>query len=155
MVRFQDKYIPEPMSGCWIWIGADFGDVGYGAFHMNGKSVGAHRVSWLLHNGKIQIKMLVCHKCDNRLCVNPRHLFLGTHSDNSKDCARKNRCNLQRTKERPKGQTHSHAKLTNEDVLLIRNVLHKTMPTKEIALKYNIGKDAITRIINRKTWDHL
>lgn len=71
-------------DSCWIWTGA-IDTPRYGAFRYNGKKVNSHRMAWRLVNGEIPDGLLVCHKCDNRLCCNPSHMFLGTHLDNNRD----------------------------------------------------------------------
>ena len=84
MERFNDKYIPEPNSGCWLWT-ANTNQDGYGFFWLNGRNESAHRVSWLLHRGPIPDGLCALRRCDNPCCVKPGHLFLGTTSDNATD----------------------------------------------------------------------
>ena len=90
-VRFENNIIPEPMSGCFLWLGG-MNSVMYGMFRVGEKLMLAHRISWTLKNGDIPPKMVICHKCDNPSCVNPDHLFVGTMKDNSQDMKRKGRC---------------------------------------------------------------
>lgn len=96
MTRFWNKVAIKSSSECWIWQGAKFRDQGYGRIIINYKDVRAHRVSWELVNGPIPSGLLICHHCDNRLCVNPKHLFLGTHKDNNQDCVNKGRKHWQK-----------------------------------------------------------
>ena len=87
MKRFWDKV--EKTDGCWNWKANKAN--GYGHFSLYGKKIKAHRYSWIMKYGEIPAGMLICHHCDNKACVNPDHLFIGTQSDNLKDCVRKGR----------------------------------------------------------------
>lgn len=93
--NFHDNYEKITETGCWIWIGPCFNE-GYGWFFVNGKPIGAHRVSWELHNGPIPDGMYVLHTCDVRPCVNPDHLFIGTQKDNIHDAIKKGRMHWQK-----------------------------------------------------------
>lgn len=84
----DERAIPEPNSGCYLWEGA-VGDTGYGVIRREGKNYRAHRYMWRLVYGHIPDNILVCHSCDVKSCVNPAHLFLGTHDDNMADMMQK------------------------------------------------------------------
>ena len=92
--RFDDKYIPEPNSGCWLWVGAS-DKKGYGRFRTDrkeGRSIDiAHRFSWMLYVGPLEDGQPLLHKCDVPCCVNPDHLFIGSLADNNQDMAKKGR----------------------------------------------------------------
>jgi hypothetical protein len=92
MKRFFDKI--NKTETCWIWTAGSRGKTGYGSFKLNGKVIDAHRVSYQIHKGEIPSGLYVCHTCDNRKCVNPSHLFLGTPKDNWQDGVNKNKINL-------------------------------------------------------------
>lgn len=87
--RFKDKYTVSD-NGCWEWTGA-LGSDGYGRLKVNNKMILSHRFSYELYKGEIINGLVVCHQCDNRKCVNPNHLWLGTQRDNMIDCVLKGR----------------------------------------------------------------
>ena len=147
--RFEQKFIPEPMSGCWLWTSGLFSN-GYGQFSLNGSPVGAHRFSFETYVGPIGEGLYVCHKCDNRLCVNPEHLFLGTAQDNKLDCMAKGRVVQVR------GEDQGSAKLTTEKVLAIRSL--PTLPlalAKEYAAKWGVCWRTLYRVRQGVRWGHV
>jgi hypothetical protein len=99
--RFAKYVHPEPNSGCWLWVGNAIPH-GYGIIRINKPRTQrlAHRVSWQVHRGDIPTGLCVLHRCDNRLCDNPDHLFLGTQRDNLQDMLRKGRDRWSKTTER-------------------------------------------------------
>lgn len=110
--RFDAKYMPVPEAGCWIWTGAVNCERGYGYFIYEGKPRLAHRASWSIHNGPIPDGANVLHRCDIPSCVNPNHLFLGTLSDNMKDCSVKGRTEKQQRTHCPRGHEYTASNTT-------------------------------------------
>ena len=137
---------------CWNWIGATDGTHDYGEIHRGGKrrtKLRAHRVAYELWIGPIPEGMCVCHSCDNRKCVNPNHLWLGTRKDNNQDCRQKGR------DIHPKGEKHPRAKLTEPQVKEIRSLYIKgdrEFGQHGLARKYNITQAAVGRIVKGKGW---
>lgn len=138
-------------KSCWNWIGCSGGYKNrYGVFNLkiNGKFLNryCHRISYMIHKGDIGDKF-VCHKCDNPKCVNPDHLFLGTHDDNMKDMVAKGRSNI--------GSNNGMSKLTIDKVRTIRNLINNGKSTHEVAKKFGVRASAISRIANYKRWSAL
>jgi hypothetical protein len=138
MQRFFDKI--EKTETCWIWKGALRGKSSYGAIKYKGKVVDTHRVSYELHKGEIPKGLLVCHTCDVRKCVNPEHLFLGTHSDNSIDAYQKGRVIVPTTGSFKKGCNSFNALLKNaEEITNLKNIVkNRTITLKKLAEQLNL-----------------
>jgi len=117
---------------------------GYGQFSKDGKAQYAHRVAYELHNGEISDDLHVLHKCDNRKCVNPEHLFLGTFNDNMTDMVIKKR--------QAHGINNGHAKLTDNQVREIRNL---SGTQEEIATIFGVTRSLISMIKSRRIWKYV
>lgn len=148
---FMSKVAKNVDGGCWIWSGTIFEKNGYGDFHVVGApSRRAHRASYYFHFGEFDKKLSVLHKCDVPACVNPSHLFLGTVRDNAIDMVNKGRNAVFL------GSKHGRAKLTENDVLEIREKYSTgNYLLRELAEKFNITREAIGGIVKNKTWKHV
>jgi hypothetical protein len=104
--RFMSKIKFFAHDGCWEWTG-HLNNKGYGSFKVNGKRCMPHRFSFFIANTIGESDLLVCHKCDNPRCVNPEHLFLGTQSDNLRDCVLKKRHKESRKTHCPRGHDYN------------------------------------------------
>lgn len=133
-------------NDCWEYTGARC-TAGYGQIRHEGKSLLTHRVSYDLVVGDIPPKMMVCHKCDYRPCINPDHLFLGTMKDNKHDSMAKDR--------HARGERVGHSKLTEQIVREIRQLLDEGIPAPEIALRYGVSRSTPNSIKLGITWGHL
>lgn len=153
--RFWRNIRKAGSAECWGWIGKSRLS-GYGFIGLGGRSAGkalAHRVSWEIHNGQIPSGFgyhgaVIMHKCDNRLCVNPAHLTLGTQKENVLDMDMKGR----RVSNPPRGSKHLNAKFTEVDILDIRASKRRT---KELVLRYGVNRSTINGIRNGQTWRHV
>lgn len=136
-------------EGCWTWIGSTNND-GYGQLSLRGKTVLAHRTSWEIHKGEIPSDVCVCHTCDNPGCVNPEHLFLGSHAANMRDKAEKGRAPGWSVSQ--KGEDNYRARLTWEEVERIRTNVANGTPQIEEARRVGMSKGRISEIIHHKVW---
>lgn len=165
--RFSEKFKID--GSCWIWIGS-LDICGYGKFFYNRKCCRASRVSYEIYKGKIPKGKLVCHTCDNRKCVNPDHLWLGTHLENMEDCKKKGRVTnsfgrkaseetRKKLRQRPhsdrRGEKHHLTHLTNENIFEIRKLIESGMKLKEIGLLFGVKRATIKNIKHRRSWSHI
>jgi len=143
-------------SACWEWIGA-IKENGYGNFNGSAGTNSAHRYSYEMFVGDVPPGMDVCHSCDNRACVNPDHLFIGTRKDNMQDARRKGRLSS--------GEKHSiairtgtripGAKLSDNDVRLILRRVKSGHRSSQIAPDFNVTPGAVNAIKRGATWAHI
>lgn len=168
--RFERMYIPEPNSGCWLWLGTEVR--GYGRFWVGGKLKMATHFALGLKGVLVPPNHTAeaCHHCDNPACVNPDHLFCGSQSDNQQDCVRKGRrppiphpspdqqarglTHGSRTKpERvPRGERNGNARFTAKDIPGIRS---DPRPCREIADEFGVTPQAIRAVKTRRVWAHI
>lgn len=149
MARLTRGSEKSEVNGCINWIKATNG-IGYGTLKIKGKTEYAHRLSYSLHNGEIDSDIKVCHKCDNPSCVNPYHLFLGTQSDNMKDCYDKGRSKIK--PHSMSGAENPNAKLTEEEVIKIKSLIENGDTEQSIASKFNVSQGLINSIKKGKLW---
>lgn len=132
-------------NGCWEWAGG-LGGMGYGMLRLDGANYTAHRIAWSLAMGcAIPAGMEVCHSCDYRPCVNPSHLFLGTHAENMRDAARKGRSAAAQ-------RSRKDAKLTPQDVVAIRVAEGKQW---DIARRFGVTQSTVSRIKLQRRWSDM
>mgnify|MGYP006340060977 FL=1 len=146
IMLFWNRLQKAGPDDCWNWLAGTTS--GYGMTRYKGRHQGSHRVSWVLAHGPIPPAKCVLHRCDNRKCVNPKHLFLGTKGDNNYDRSSKGRsC---------KGESHHRAKLTEEKVRSIRTeyARHKVIGI-DLAFKYKVSTTVIYDIVKRRIWRHV
>lgn len=152
---------PVLNTRCWEWT-ASIGSSGYGVFHFQGRQTHASRVSYFLHYGEFDVSLLVCHRCDNQLCVRPEHLFLGTHQDNMTDMTQKMRQatgdKVRNSMPSMKGENNAQSILTDELVRWIRKVYK---PHSSVRGAYAISRElgisyyTVKSVVLRYSWKHI
>ncbi len=141
-------------NGCWLWEGGSMpnrnGKILYGLFHDDdNKNVRAHRFSFEISHGAIPDGAVIRHSCDNGLCVNPKHLQVGTQQDNVDDRQARGRW-------KPRiGEDNNKAVFTNNDIHCIRDALKKGYSQRELATFFSVWQPTISCVSRRKTWAHL
>ena len=143
IVRFFSRTTCDTSTGCVEWQGAS-SPTGYGKVKFEGKARDTHRVSWLLTHGDIPPATDVCHRCDNRICVNPRHLFLGSRSENMRDARDKGRLNLAAAR-----AAHPNA-LSDEAVREIDRRIRTGEPQSAIAADFGVHRQTVSKIKHRQ-----
>ena len=141
--RLAAQYKKNRKTSCWEWIGR-LSTTGYGQIKDNYRTRTAHRVSYELSIGAIPIGLMVCHSCDNRKCVNPSHLFLGTAKDNAQDMVRKRR-HASRI-----GENHHKAKLTWN---LVDEIRKSTEDARVMAERMGVSFGTVYRVRNGSIWN--
>lgn len=150
---------------CWLWLGRR-DPHGYGIFKLGPKVRRAHRLAWILTHGEIPDGLNACHNCpdgDNPSCVNPAHLFLGTHTDNVADRVQKGRSATgdrsgahTHPEAHPRGERSGNARLTESEVLEIRRQYAAREATQvALAAAYSVHQTTISLIVKRRNWHHL
>jgi hypothetical protein len=162
-----ENSIPEPNTGCWLWLGT-MQTNGYGRVFGEGSHRGfsAHRKAYeAAYDCTIPSTMQACHRCDTKLCVNPAHIFVGTKSDNMRDCARKGRNAMQRRPERSSlrrpgiaracGERQGSARLTSTQVAEIRRLRGSGVSSSEIARLFGVTAGHARKVGSGKLWPHI
>jgi hypothetical protein len=143
------KFCKQKGTECWEWVGArDL--AGYGYFGYDGKCIRAQKAAYLIYVGDFPVGLFALHTCDWPSCVNPDHIFPGTHQDNMADKKIKGRAKGQK-----KGSGHSLAKLKEEDIHKIFELNKQGQLNTEIAKIFNIDPSNVQLILSRKRWSHI
>lgn len=156
--RFWSKVSKfKTKKGCLEWLESTSTD-GYGKFKLDHHTLRSHRLAYVLSNKEqIPDDMWVLHTCDNPLCCNPDHLWLGDNSDNQQDMVKKGRYNSKSDyKKIMRGVKNGKSKLTNKDVHEIRKMYKdKNIPLKRISGKFNVSQQTVVDVATGKTWTHI
>lgn len=153
-----ERCIPEPNTGCWLWLGArDTGGYGVLKYDINGtrRYYGIHRIALTLATGPIEPGHVVMHRCDNPPCINPAHLMAGTHAENNADRDQKGRHRWVEPEDRARGERQGLAKLTADLVLSIRARAAEGETKAAIARDLGVSDVAVGLVVRRKAWGHV
>lgn len=145
--RFESKFVPEPMTGCWLWTANAYEyrpGVWRPLIQVLKEQQIASRVSYEIYVGPIPEGIFVCHHCDTPMCVKPEHLFLGTAWDNSRDAVAKGRT--------ARGIGNGMAKLTEE---IVRAIFSDSRTQNVIAAEYGVSQSRISSIKRKASWGHI
>lgn len=149
---FWRRFEPSP-TGCLEWTGARSGRNQYGRVTYHQKNYAAHRLAWILTNGQIPSGAVVCHRCDNPICGNVEHLFIGTQADNLRDMRRKGRASDGTNVER--GVKRYNAKLTDDLVREARRLSAEGVTFGVLAELFDVDPATVRLAVRRKTWKHV
>lgn len=157
--RFWSKVAKSTEDSCWNFIGGNF-IRGYGIFYLReGHQYIASRVAWFVTHGQPDVTLDVCHKCDNRACCNPAHLFLGTRKENMQDAKRKGRVatgDKRAPKNHARGEDYCNSKLTEDGVREIRRLASEgSLSIRAIGRRYGVTHELIRNVVARRTWSHV
>lgn len=154
--RVLAKISPVPFSGCWVFMGAT-NEAGYGIVGTGGRGQPtdrAHRITYRHFCGDIPDGMFVCHTCDVPSCCNPDHLFLGTNQDNVDDMIRKGRNSPPPRNPHVVGSVHPGAKLTEDQVREMKMLRAQGWKQKELAMRYGVAHQTISKVLAGKRFKH-
>jgi len=148
----EDKFWShvKKTSGCWVWVGSKDGG-GYGCFGSSWLDERkSHRISWIIYNGEIPPDFWVLHKCDNPSCVNPEHLYLGTHQDNVQDKIKRER------QSRMIGMRNGRSILTPDDVIEMRKMYKRgDWSYRQLSWFFGVSQTQVARIMKKESWSWL
>lgn len=149
MERFWSKVSKAGTDECWTWTAAK-DRTGYGYFRTGGKgspTTTAHRVAYVLAHGPVADDVVICHRCDNRSCVNPSHLFAGSQADNIRD--------MQRKRRHSHGESHGASKLTADNVQAIRARHSAGESMRSLGREFGVDTTWVSKIVHRRWWRHV
>ena len=155
--RVLEKIVRIPFSGCWVFMGAT-NDFGYGIVGTGGRGAPndrAHRITYRHFCGEIPSGMFVCHRCDVPSCCNPDHLFLGTNQDNVRDMISKGRNSPPPRNPHVVGSVHPGSKLTEDQVVRIREAYSRGVKQKDLAQQYGVVHQTISKVVNNRRFKHV